>query len=90
MVDALPLRELCPPAFVVGEVLVAGILARTEASVIEGRRDGACGHPLRPTAHHLPTDVRVVDRLARRGRATQVLLRRTGLQYLEDLLHVGE
>ncbi|WOP38597.1 hypothetical protein RKE32_34900 [Streptomyces sp. Li-HN-5-13] len=69
LVDALPLCEFRLAAFVVGQVLVAGVLARVEAGVLEGRRDGGRGHSLRPAAHHPSADARVVDRFTARGRA---------------------
>ncbi|MFF7986945.1 hypothetical protein ACFZDK_49065 [Streptomyces sp. NPDC007901] len=69
LVDALPLRELRPAAFVVGEVLVAGVLPNVEAGFLEGRRDGGRGHPPRPASYHPPADPRVVARFAGRSRA---------------------
>ncbi|GAA2426093.1 hypothetical protein GCM10010255_80350 [Streptomyces coeruleofuscus] len=68
LVDALPLRELRPTAFVVGPVLVAGVLARVEPGVLEGRRDGGRVHALRAAADHTLADAGVVDRLTGRGR----------------------
>jgi hypothetical protein len=66
--EALPLRELRPTADVVSQVLVTGVLPRVEAGVLEGRRDAAGVHPLRPA----PNDAGKDDRLTGRGDARAV------------------
>ncbi|MFD7621877.1 hypothetical protein [Streptomyces sp. NPDC059802] len=67
LVDALPLRELRRATDVVGQVLVPGSLPRVEPRFLEGRRDGAGVHPLRPAPDDAATDAGGVDRLAGRG-----------------------
>jgi hypothetical protein len=48
---------------------VAGVLPYVEAGVLEGRRDGAGVHPLRPAPYDAPPDARGVDRLPGHGDA---------------------
>ncbi|MFF4829349.1 hypothetical protein ACFY20_41880 [Streptomyces sp. NPDC001312] len=67
--DALPLRELRPAADVVGQVLVQRVLPCVEPGVLEGRRDGANVHALRPAPHDAAADAGGVDRLVGRGNA---------------------
>ncbi|MEU6762736.1 hypothetical protein ABZ916_09445 [Streptomyces sp. NPDC046853] len=69
LVDAFPLRELRRAADVVGQVLVPGRLPRVEPGVLDGGRDGAGVHTLRPAPHHAAADAGGVDRLAGRGDA---------------------
>ncbi|GGW76756.1 hypothetical protein [Streptomyces galilaeus] len=67
--DPLPLRELRRAADVVGQVLVPGSLPGVEPRFLEGRRDGAGVHPLRPAPDDATTDAGGVDRLAGRSYA---------------------
>ncbi|MEU2779503.1 hypothetical protein ABZ646_43380, partial [Streptomyces sp. NPDC007162] len=54
--DALPLGELRRAADVVGQVLVPRVLPGVEPGVLEGRRDGAGVHPLRPAPYDAAAD----------------------------------
>jgi hypothetical protein len=56
LIDAFPLREFRRAADVVGQVLVPGSLPGIEPRFLEGRRDGAGVHPLRPAPDDPATD----------------------------------
>lgn len=64
LVEAFPFRELRRAAGVVGQVLVPGRLPGVEPGFLEGCRDGAGVHALRPAPYDPAADAGRVDRLA--------------------------